>query len=374
MEIRFSEDASPRSLQALTTELADRPDVASILILGCDDNGWRPEEIDPILKTCAVPVFGGIFPKVVYGPEAYDRGLVVVGMPWPADVDCIFGLSAAEAVYEVALASFAERNGGVPGTVMVFVDGLSQRIGALVEIMFDRMGLKHNFVGGGAGSLSFQQAPCVLTPNGMVADAAILAWMPIRSGIGVTHGWHVASECLKATETKRNTLKTLDWERAAERYRELVEAHSGLCFRDHAFFDIAKGYPFGIQRLGGELVVRDPLSIDGAGGLICVGEIPEGSFLYLLNGTPESLISAAGRAREQALEGLPEAQNRSAVLVMDCISRALFLGPDLNEELTTLAGDSTLFGAMTLGEIANSGRDYLEFYNKTTVVALLNTG
>ena len=58
---------------------------------------------------------------------------------------------------------------------------------------------------------------------------------------------------------------------------------------------------------------------------------------------------------------------------MDCISRVLFLGERIVDELETAAGDRELYGALTLGEIADDGRNYLEFYNKTSVLGLLST-
>jgi len=62
----------------------------------------------------------------------------------------------------------------------------------------------------------------------------------------------------------------------------------------------------------------------------------------------------------------------AGTLVFDCISRALFLQDHFAQELAAVAqGQSPLFGALTIGEIANSGRSYLEFFNKTTVVARL---
>ncbi|MBM9538626.1 FIST C-terminal domain-containing protein [Desulfobulbus alkaliphilus] len=120
-----------------------------------------------------------------------------------------------------------------------------------------------------------------------------------------------------------------------------------------------------------EVVVRDPLMPDEAQGLICVGEVPKGSFVRLLNGTPESLIAAAARARVLAEQSMPPlAETEPIVLFIDCISRALFLGDRIVDELQTAAAGRTLFGAMTLGEIANNGTEYLEFYNKTSVLAM----
>jgi len=50
----------------------------------------------------------------------------------------------------------------------------------------------------------------------------------------------------------------------------------------------------------------------------------------------------------------------------------LFLDQDFNQELENVhrfVNDVPFFGVLSLGEIANNGNDYLEFYNKTAVVA-----
>jgi hypothetical protein len=50
----------------------------------------------------------------------------------------------------------------------------------------------------------------------------------------------------------------------------------------------------------------------------------------------------------------------------------LFLEKNFAYELEAVHdGQMPLIGALTLGEIANNGKDYLEFYNKTSVVGVL---
>jgi hypothetical protein len=372
----FESGGSSKKLQELSLSLISKGNIKSIMVLACDANEWGPEALDPILKTIPVPVFGGIFPKIIYGKQVFDKGTIVVGMPVHSEIVVVKELSNQAADYIQSLESTSEawmrQGNGQNETIIVFVDGLSKRIGSLVEAMFFAFGLERNFIGGGAGSLSFKQMPCLITPNGLIMDAGLIVRLPLYSSVGVDHGWQAISDSMKVTTAERNTINTLDWIPAFDVYRKLVEVHSGKALAEDNFFNLAKCYPFGINKLGGELVVRDPLWIDGNKGLVCVGEVPTGSFVYLLNGSPETLINAASNARSLALEYAQEAiSDDSATLFIDCISRALFLEGRIGEELEAVAGSGELFGAMTLGEIANNGRDYLEFYNKTAVVALL---
>jgi len=58
-------------------------------------------------------------------------------------------------------------------------------------------------------------------------------------------------------------------------------------------------------------------------------------------------------------------------LFIDCISRVLFLDDSFPLELQAVhERQLPLIGALTIGEIANSGKDYLDFYNKTAVVGM----
>jgi hypothetical protein len=84
------------------------------------------------------------------------------------------------------------------------------------------------------------------------------------------------------------------------------------------------------------------------------------------------LIAAAGEAREAAERVFPAGGKPRLEIFVDCISRVLFLENEFASELQTArVADLPLVGMLSIGEIANSGDDYLEFYNKTSVVALV---
>jgi len=194
----------------------------------------------------------------------------------------------------------------------------------------------------------------------------------MESGVGVSHGWTTISGPYKVTEAERNVIKSLDWKPAFEVYREVVEAHSNTPFMSLPFFDIAKSYPFGIAKLGTERVVRDPHTLDGDRNLICVGEVSEGSYVDILHAEPHDLIRAAGMALDKAKKDYSAETAPGLGFVIDCVSRVLFLEDEFVSELEAVVVPEVEFvGVCSMGEIANSGQDYLEFFNKTAVVAFL---
>jgi hypothetical protein len=354
----------------LQTALADDA-VKGLLILACDANGFTPEAIDETLQAIPLPVMGGVFPELISGQDKLTKGSIIAGLTTAPHVQTIPGLSDESVDFDALIDEKFPKIGSAK-TMFVFVDGLATRIASLIDSLFNIFGLELNYVGGGAGSLSFVQKPCIFTNDGLVQDSAQLALAELDSGIGVSHGWQTISGPFTVTEVARNVIKSLDWQPAFDVYRQVVEEASGQTFTGDNFFDIAKGYPFGINKIGAEKIVRDPITATEEGALVCVGEVPEGSVVDSLAGDKDSLINAAKNAMQQGKASYESESGGQSALFIDCISRVLFLEDDFEMELAAVHDDNLpLIGALTLGEIANSGDDYLEFYNKTAVIAVL---
>jgi len=367
----FDPTGTVTGFQSKLYELLQEPTIKGVLILACDANNFTPDELDEILRGASVPLFGGIFPEIIFGSEKFTQGTAMMGLTVAPNVQVIADLSDMSINYDEAIDEKFPTI-GTEQTMFVFVDGLAKRISALIDGLFNVFGLQLNYVGGGAGSLSFQQKPCLFTNQGLLQDSAVLVLADLASGVGVSHGWQTISGPFQVTESDRNVIKSLNWQPAFDVYRQVVEAASGKVFTADNFFELAKGYPFGINKIGGEKIVRDPITRGDAGALVCVGEVPSGCYVDILSGQPTALIAAATHALQLGQTALATPLTESTTLLIDCISRVLFLEEQFSEEVKAVFdGIHPLVGALTLGEIANSGRDYLEFYNKTVVVGVL---
>lgn len=371
MRIEIDRDGLAENLHGMLESLVRDPDVAGLLVLACSENGFEPQVIDPILKECPVPVVGGIFPALNSGTEILSRGTLVLGLPVEPTLMIIPGMSDPATDFDAIIADLAGA-APVPETLLVLLDGFSSRIGSFIDALYMNFGLEINYVGGGAGSLGPGQSQCLFTNRGMIGDAALLAGLPLHSGVGVSHGWSSISAPFKVTESVRNRILSLDWKSAGKVYGEVLEAHCGCRVTRDNFFDIARAYPFGIAKLGAEVVVRDPILLNSDESLTCVGEVPEGAFVDILHGERESLIQAARNASLLSRHDFGEDSAGAVCISMDCISRKLFLGDAFEAELEAMAVPGVPWiGACSIGEIANNRKDYLEFYNKTSVVMLL---
>lgn len=361
-------DLSPVSLDAVAKLDRDPGDVLMVLVAE-RDRPDLPRLIDS-LRDHDISFFGGLFPALIHGDRRKDGGMIVQSLPAMAAPHLITSLHTDD----VRIPDFhgtVAHCAGKKYTAIILIDGLTSNICFFLSELFSRLGNSVHYFGGGAGSLSLEQGPCVFTNEGIFQDAAVVSFVKLQSQLGVRHGWKQLVGPLVATKTDHNVIVELNWRNAFDVYRETVERDAESMLTRDNFFSIAKGYPFGIYREGEEDIVRDPISVTEAGELVCVGEVPENTVLNILKGERESLIEAAGQSARES-HGPPNRTLRHR-LVADCISRALFLEADFERELSTVmdggetAGLPVPEGVLTLGEISSYGRGFIEFFNKTIV-------
>ena len=374
MIIRIDPTGTTDGFRTILKEMSGVDDINGLLILACDENGFSPETVDDLLKSVSVPLFGGVFPGIIHDRKSLKRGTIVAGLGIRPSVHVIRGLSGVPLDYDREMAPLMAKT-GKGKTIFVFVDGYSQGISGLIDSLYDNLGLQVNYLGGGAGSinpaaLDMTKKPCLFTNDGLVKDSAVLAVTPMQSGVGAAHGWHKIQGPFKVTGSSGNAITSLDWRPAFEVYEEIISEHSGKTISRENFFDIAKCYPLGISRLGAEIIVRDPFTMEGD-AIVVATEIPRESFIDILTGDRESIVEAAGKSRDAAMNAF-RGRKKDAIMLIDCISRALFLGDGFPREIEAVCQDGVpLIGVLSLGEIANSGESFMELYNKTCVVGIL---
>jgi len=328
------------------------------------------EELVVVLNKYQIKFIGGFFPKVIHNNAVFDEGVVINTLQKTEKLGLIKNISTKE----FTIPEF-EFNTDKKYTFITYVDGLTSNISNYLNSVYDNYGMQTNYFGGGSGSLSLEQKPCVICNKGVFMDAAVYAIVNMHCSIGVKHGWEKIEGPFIVTSAQGNVIKELNWENPFEVYKRTVEEHAKATFNDHNFFDIAKGYPFGIVKDNSKsIVVRDPLKVNEDNELVCVGELENNMLVNILNGNNNSLINAAKEACEESAfnSGKP-----NKAIVINCISRVLFLEGEFSKELeiinTTIQEkhpNISVSGALTLGEISSSGQGFLEFYNKTVVVGL----
>lgn len=352
--------------------LDENEQTQGIMIYLCDNHGYNEFDLECLLKSCKATIFGGVFPSILAKGVKHNEGAIFMCFSSNVSNEIIHNIHSEPIDKQL----FEMRKNITKGkTFFVNFDGLSEGVELLKEELFYTLGLSHSYIGGGAGSLSFLRHKCVISNEGLLKDAAVITLVDIYSGIGVAHGWHNVSDPIKVTEVEGNSIISLNWEPAFKVYQEHINNISETEIHINNFFEIAKAYPFGITKMGTEMVVRDPISIIEGDKIVCVGAIPLNSFVYILNGNAKTLIDGASKAKQLATEAYKSSRNKEltdqgVTLFIDCISRALFLEDDYKFELEAI-GDKNVYGALTLGEIANTGKAYLELYNKTAVIGIL---
>lgn len=335
--------------------------IRGLLLLGCDKNRPSTQEISGALCLNSKPLIGGIFPEIIADGQRKETGFVLISLHEELGVAIIESNENSEAI-DTQIASWLSSYPNNIGSVFCFVNAFWQNKTTFMNSLYNELGPFVNYLGGGAGSLSFESFPCIFANHSIYENAAVLGTIKQTISMGTAHGWHPISDVIKVTETNGNAIITLNYEPAFKVYKEIVELHSQQHFSDTNFFEIAKSYPLGLVKLDDEMIIRDPYNTKD-NVLYVVDEVPQGEYIRIMNGNIESLLEGAKKAVNSTnnVEG-----NK---ICIDCISRVLFMQEEFTQELDFLNKNKPVNGVLSIGEIANPGNSILELYNKTVVIA-----
>jgi hypothetical protein len=366
-DVRFNPNVTVQALSDIVDLLMLNAPQA-IMILCTDEASSWGDEYDKWVKNIEVPVFGGVFPGLIVDAQFKPNGLLVLGLTNTVTISVIENISSTPP-------QLSNINLTSPSTnsIMIMVDALSRQIDNYLRYILQVRSTDCSIFGGGTGSLTFTPQPCLFSSTGMHKDAMLLIEMPSEWDLAVGHGWDILAGPYLANKTDDSSVLELNFEPATDLYYRVVEEHSQLCFSKHDFFNLASTFPLGLARLDDSVLIRAPLKEEDK-KLICAGDIPENTMLYIMHGIPEKLISTVSEAVKEQISAMPSTQTVSDCILFDCISRQLFLGEEFATELThihqALPKPTQLFGALVLGEIALAKNGILSLYNKTAVTAL----
>jgi len=342
--------------------------VQSIIILMAEQNNCRHEVIEPTIKACKKTIIGGVFPQIIYETELLSSGVVLIPLSFKLQ-SLVFDFNKSIDLCIEELSEFSSKVSSEEKTVYLFVDAFGHKKDAYIDCVFNFFGTSVKYIGGCCGSTSFEMCPCVITNAGITQNAGVFALSSKPISIGVAHGWKAISEPMKVTNVDKNNISTLNWEPALELYKKQVEKHSAIKFENSSFFQLATSYPLGIVKIDGDYAIRAILS-DNQNCLCSPDRIEMQEYVSIMYAEKDDLILAAKEALKMISENTDYMNSDVDILFcIDCLSRMLFLDKDFKRELEVIGKNGPMYGAISIGEIANKGNEVLEVYNYTIALA-----
>lgn len=351
-----------KDLETAFASLQMSEDVKAFLLFAAEDDLPSTIELEQVLASNHKPLLGGIFPEIIADGERHATGFVLLPMYTELQVG-LFEEKTNATQWDDAIMGWSDSFVAKPQAVFCFVNSLWKSKVKFMNHLYNAFGPFVNYLGAGAGSLKFRSFPCIFANQQVVENAAVLAVMPKPITTGVAHGWHPLSDLIKVTETRGNSIVSLNWRPAFDEYHDQISAHAQVSITEENFFEVAKSYPLGLVKLDDEMLIRDPYGTQ-EGLLHVLDEVPQGEYIRIMHGDLSSLLTGANSAVSKL--NLAHEQERFCV---NCISRVLFMQADFEKELAILNQHQPINGVLSLGEITNPNGATLSLYNKTVVAA-----
>ena len=340
----------------------------SLLILACDDNKIETEVYNTFLMSLSMPICGGIYPKLTFDNLLMSTGFIVIGFKDELQIHNFLSISQRskeEDTIELEIELYTTPS---IQSYFIFYDTFTSNSEIFIDTLFYSLG-NVQVIGGGAGSLSLTQKPCLFSNDGLLQDACQLVSIDTPLHLNVSHGWKTFKGPYLVTDSDKKKLYTLNYKPAINVYKQAIESTNQYTLNDDNFFSVANRFPLGIQGAGTEILVRDIFKKE-QNYLECVGDIPINSMIYVLTGDEHSLTSAIKNNSEINKHSLPDVIN--SLFMVNCVSRYLYLEEYFHVELEGILkkypSKHKMFGVLSMGEVTNSYSGAIKLLNRTTVL------
>jgi len=224
---------------------------------------------------------------------------------------------------------------------MVFCDGMLEEGSRLILGLQEILGTSFPVTGGSASdNLKFKQTYLYFNDE-LLTDAAVgVLWGgKIVFNLSSRHGWKPLGKSRTVTQSKGNIIQEIDNQPAINLYKDYFAKEIPFLKKDLKY--ISTLYPMGVYLEGEkEYLLRNILSIEEDGSLVCQGDIPNNSTIRLMIGTKDSCISASQQATEELMKEFSFStlitKKIDIVFIFNSVSRYVLLRRLAEEELKTV--------------------------------------
>lgn len=251
-------------------------------------------------------------------------------------------------------------------TIVIFPDGLSGNIARMLRGIYDILGPRFRYIGGGTGDNMHFLKTYQMTEAGVASGAVaavLITGCSFATGIG--HGWEPFGSPLLITRARGKVVFEIDEQAAFQVYSHRLGGVSAEEFPAYAV-----RYPLGVPDATGRFIIRDPLELKADSSIEFATEVPPRAVAYLMHyKRAEDLLQTTLDATVQAKKavGTPE-----FALIFNCVSRAELMGKYADRELEmvrNILGRLPVAGFLTFGEVGAYSVVPL-FHNKTFLIAV----
>jgi hypothetical protein len=245
---------------------------------------------------------------------------------------------------------------------LLFSDGLIIDNLPLLRGLQQRLGHSFPIIGATSASDNIHLNKTYQYFNQEVLNSSVvgLLWAGrVNFGLGIKHGWKPIGKPHRVNISDKFVIKEIEKKPAVSLYRDYFDRDIPALKRE--LKRISCLYPIGINISGEEeYLLRNILSIEDDGSLICRGDIPTGSQVRLMIGTKESALSATEEAAKETRQALkqqasPKEVSASIIFVFNSVSRLYLLGRQITKELEIIKSHfpaTPIIGLCTYGEQA----------------------